>query len=154
MASLGESWKLKFMRKLQPVMYDMVLYRYTSEPTQCPGAFNTNGDYDLEADTEYHVLNPSSPECSNGIIGTPEHLMIKGFYFDNLDESMIKLMNIGDINENEGVFIADGYTDLTNAICIEYPTGTYYQFVFIRDLKIADSVITQYGKLRVSPGVL
>jgi hypothetical protein len=136
-------------------MYGITTYVYEVAPTECPGAFYADShEYDFEADTAYHLANPSAQSCRNGIIGTIVETDIHGFYFDNLKESQMKEMNIGTLDENEGVVIFDGYIALDNIIAIEYPSGIFHQFIFKRDLKIGDEVIAQYGKVRKSNGVL
>jgi len=152
--STGIYWKNKFMQKLTPIMYAMVLHKYDGVTSQCPSALNDRYEFDVEADTLYHQENPTADICNGGIIGTVVAIDIKGFYFESLTESQMAMLNVGTLNENEGVFIVDGFTDLTGAICIEYPTGIFYQIIFMRDLKVGEEIITKYGKCKISTGIL
>jgi len=154
MANVGLYWKSKFRQKLTPIMYAINVYRYESVPTVCPGAFTENNEFDFEADTTYHSENLSAPTCRNGVIGTIITDEITGFYFSDLKQSQMIELNIGTLDENEGVVIFDGYVDLENVVAIEYPTGVYHQFEFKRDLKIGEEVIACYGKVRKSNGIL
>ncbi len=155
MTNVGLYWKNILRRQLAKVAYDIVTYAYAAAPTKCPGAWPEERDeYDLEADSAYHLANPTAEVCRNGILGTIVATPIKGFYFDNLKESMIAELDIGVIDDNEGVFIADGYVGLENIVAIEYPTGSFYQFIFKRDIRVGTEVIAQYGKVRKSNGVL
>jgi hypothetical protein len=155
MANVGLYWKNKLRRQLTKVAYDVVTYGYEAAPTKCPGAWpEDTEEYDFEADAAYHLANPEAEVCRNGLIGTIVTTEVKGFYFDNLKESMIIELGIGNLDENEGVFIADGYVNLENIVTIEYPTGVFYQFIFKRDIRVGTEIIAQYGKVRKSNGVL
>jgi hypothetical protein len=136
-------------------MYNVIVYRYTEAPTKCPGGWGENsGEYDPEADFLYHSDNPEAPACNNGLIGEIASEEIKGFYFSELKESQMMELDVGTLDENEGIFIVDGFVDLENIVTLEYPSGEYHQFIFKRDLKIGEDVIAQYGKVRKSNGVL
>jgi len=155
MTTTGEYWKKKFRQKLTPLMYNVKIYRYSEEPARCPGGWGGNSnEFDQEADFLYHSDNPSSPACRNGLIGELISEDVKGFYFDDLKASQMAEMNIGTLDENEGVFIVDGFVNLEEVVTIEYPVGQFHQFIFKRDLKLGEDVIAQYGKVRKSNGVL
>lgn len=154
MASIGAYWKKKFRQKLTPLMYAVKVYRYEEEPAHCPGGWGVSGEFDPEADFLYHSDNPTAPACRNGLVGDLISEDVKGFYFSDLKQSQMFEMNIGTLDENEGVFIVDGFINLANVVTIEYPAGTFHQFVFKRDLLIGEDVIAQYGKVRKSNGVL
>lgn len=153
--SVGTYWQNKFVLKLTPIMYDITVYRYEAAPTDCPGAFAEDShEYDSEADIAYHIANPSAPACVNGVVGTLLSVESKGFLFTELNESQMSRLNFGTLDENEAVVIFAGTVDLTNIVSIQYPVGTFYEFIYKRDLSIADTVIAQYGKVRVSPSIL
>jgi len=155
MANIGDYWKKKLKLKLLPVLFDMTVHQYSVAPTKCPGGWTSNSsEFDSEADFLYHSDNPAADVCRNGLIGEVVETAIHGFYSSSLTESQMTQMEIGTLDENEGVFICDGYTDLTNVICIEYPAGTYHSIIFQRDMIVADVVIAKYAKLRKSNGVL
>ncbi len=149
MASSAERYQKTFIDKLRPVMYPMVLHRFVETPIHCSGGWDTaRNEYDAAADTAYHIANPEAPVCRHGLVGTIEIIDIKGFYFDNLKESMLQELRFGVLDVNEGVLIVDGLTDLTHVIVIEYPTGVYYYPIFIRPLNVATTTIAQFAKVR------
>jgi len=155
MANVGAYWKKKFRQKLTPLMYAVKVYRYSEEPAHCPGGWGENsGEFDPEADFLYHSDNPTATACRNGLIGELISEDIKGFYFSDLKQSQMDELSIGTLDENEGVFIVDGFVNLHSVVTIEYPVGIFHQFVFKRDLLIGEDIIAQYGKVRKSNGVL
>ena len=149
---ITESWKRTFMNGLKPLMYTMRISRYLDPPVHCPGAWDADhNEYDYTTDLAYHAnpYNANKPVCVNGLLGNIENFEIKAVYLDSLTSSQMQMLNIGVLDANEGIFITDGYVDLTNLISIEYPEGTYRSAIFIRDLRIGDVIIAQYAKLRV-----
>ncbi len=142
-------WKRTFRQKVAPLMNTVRLTRWIDTPVHCVGGWNTDrNEYDYIADAAYHATNPTVPVCRLGLLGEVENYDIKGFYSDNLTASQMFEMNFGTLDAGEGFFIVDGYTDLTNAISMEYPAGTYRSFIFIREFVIGDVVLARYAKVR------
>jgi len=142
-------WKSIFRSKLLKIMYDIDIYQYHTTPTNCAGGWNTDrNEYDSEADAAYHIAHPTAPTCHSGKVGTIEKVETHGFYFSTLTESQMAELGIGVLDVNEGVYICDGYIDLTNAIAIEYPTGQFHSFIYKRNLSVGDDVIAQYAVVR------
>jgi hypothetical protein len=153
--NVGLYWKNVLRRKLSTIAYPITVHRYDIAPTECPGAFSSDShEYDLEADTAYHLDNPSAPFCRNGIVGDIVSEEVVGFYLSELKQSQMIEMQIGTLDENEAVALFDGYVGLDNIVAIEYPIGVYHQFEFKRDISVGTEIIAQYGKVRKSNGVL
>jgi hypothetical protein len=130
-------------------MYSVRLYRYFYEPTHCPGGWdNDRNEFDIEADTAYHLEHPTATVCRNGLLGEIEIVDIKGFYFSSLTSSQLKMLAINTLDINEGVFVIDGYIDMKWPVVIEYPADTFHSVIFSRNLVLADVTIAQYAKLK------
>jgi hypothetical protein len=148
-ANPGTYWKRKFRDKLKPLMYSVRLYRYSYEPTHCPGGWgNDRDEFDVEADVAYHIDNPTATVCRNGLLGDIEILDIKGFYFSSMTSSQLKMLAIDTLDVNEGVFVIDGYINMDWPVVIEYPADTFHSVIFCRDLVLADVAIARYAKLK------
>lgn len=153
--SVGTYWKIRFKQKVTSIMYNIKIYKFKESPTFCPGAFTTDSnEFDASLDAAYHNDNPSEPICRFGMIGLLVSEDIKGFCFENLKWSQMFNLNLGVLDENEAVFLSDGFTDLNNVLAIEYPAGEFYSFILKRNISIADEVVAQYGKIKKCEAII
>jgi hypothetical protein len=151
---IGETAQRKLFNKLTPYACDIEITKMTGSPQKCPGGWDEDSnEFDAALDYDYHQANPAAPACTNGLTNEFETETIKGFIFESLSRADIEILQIGNFEVGEAVFITSGIPNLINLVTLHY-RGEYYKVEFIRDLVIANVVIARYGKIRKSPVIV
>ena len=92
---------------------------------KCPGAFDINEEYDYLKDKQYHLDNPTLPQCKDGYLNNKIE-DVKCSIYDRYSIIENEFKVYGELSDNDYIFIFKYDVDLEDVNCIILNNEKYH----------------------------